>query len=213
MRTTAIAVTDPALNATLTRSYQYSPDGNITNKSTEHGNYAYQYDALSRLTDAINPTLLAESYTYDDLGNRLTSAETSNPWNYNANNALLDSDNSTFQYDSNGNMTQKSDVVETLIFTFDIGNRLKSIMDNAAVTIATYNYDPFGRRLWREVDGVRTYFLYSDEGLIGEYDAAGTEIKTYGYTPNSTWSTDPLFQKSAGVYTGITTIIWAPRRR
>ncbi|HDH04647.1 MAG TPA: hypothetical protein ENH01_02890 [Nitrospirae bacterium] len=39
------------------------------------------------------------------------------------------------------------------------------------------------------------YRIFSEEGLIGEYDARGTEIKTYGYAPDSTWSTDPMFQK------------------
>jgi RHS repeat-associated protein len=54
--------------------------------------------------------------------------------------------------------------------------------------------------LWKEVDGTRTYFLYSDEGLVGEYDASGNELRTYGYMPGSTWTTDVLFQKSNGVY-------------
>ncbi len=66
--------------------------------------------------------------------------------------------------------------------------------------ISSYYYDPFGRRLWKEVSGVRTYYHYSDEGLIGEYDAAGVEIKTYGYKPGSTWTTDPLFMKVGSDY-------------
>ena len=69
-----------------------------------------------------------------------------------------------------------------------------------SAVIAEYYYDPFGRRLWKEVDGVRTYFLYSDEGLIGEYDAAGGEIKAYGWKPGSTWGTDPLFMKVVTEY-------------
>jgi len=36
--------------------------------------------------------------------------------------------------------------------------------------IAEYYYDLFGRRLWKKVDGVGTYFHYADEGLVGEYD-------------------------------------------
>lgn len=66
--------------------------------------------------------------------------------------------------------------------------------------IAEYYYDPFGRRLWKEVTGVRTYFHYSDEGLVGEYDGTGAEIKTYGYKPGSTWTTDPLFIKENNQY-------------
>jgi RHS repeat-associated protein len=59
---------------------------------------------------------------------------------------------------------------------------------------------PCGRRLWKDVDGIRTYFLYSDEGLIGEYDSTGNQIKTYGWSPNSIWGTDPLFLKINGYY-------------
>jgi len=66
--------------------------------------------------------------------------------------------------------------------------------------IASYYYDPFGRRLWKEVGGVRTYFHYADEGLIGEYDSTGNEIQTYGYKPGSTWATDPLFMKEGSSY-------------
>jgi len=43
-------------------------------------------------------------------------------------------------------------------------------------------------------------FLYSDEGLVGEYGVSGTEIKTYGYKPSSTWTTDPLFMKVGNDY-------------
>lgn len=66
--------------------------------------------------------------------------------------------------------------------------------------IASYYYDPFGRRLWKEVGGVRTYFHYSDEGLVGEYNASGIQAKAYGYKPDSTWGTDPLFMKEGGEY-------------
>ncbi|MCP4402177.1 MAG: hypothetical protein GY801_33350, partial [bacterium] len=50
------------------------------------------------------------------------------------------------------------------------------------------------------VDGVRTYFFYSDEGLIAEYDVSGTELRSYGYKSDSTWSTDPLWLKTGGQY-------------
>jgi RHS repeat-associated protein len=54
--------------------------------------------------------------------------------------------------------------------------------------------------LWKEVKGTRTNFHYSNEGLIGEYDRTGNEIKTYGYRPNSTWTTDPVFMKVGSEY-------------
>ncbi len=54
--------------------------------------------------------------------------------------------------------------------------------------------------MWKEIGGTRTYFWYSDEGLVGEYDAVGTEIRTYGWKPGTIWSTDPLFMKQGAKY-------------
>ncbi len=86
---------------------------------------------------------------------------------------------------------------------YNIENRLTEVWNGEVGTgslIASYYYDPFGRRLWKEVGGVRTHFHYAEEGLIGEYDAVGDELRTYGYKPESTWTTDPLFMKEAGQY-------------
>ncbi len=88
-------------------------------------------------------------------------------------------------------------------YVYNIENRLTEVWDGevgSSSLIASYYYDPFGRRLWKEVSGVRTHFHYTDEGLIGEYDAVGNELRTYGYKPGSTWTTDPLFMKEAGQY-------------
>ena len=140
-----------------------------------------------------------EGYTYDDLGNRLTSDAVAGSWDYNLNNELQGYDATTFVHDANGNMTNKNQSGRNMGYIYDEADRLVEVKENGA-TIATYYYDPFGRRLWKKVDGDTTYFLYSDEGLIGEYDATGTEIRSYGYTLGSQWTTNPLFVKSAGTY-------------
>jgi RHS repeat-associated protein len=41
------------------------------------------------------------------------------------------------------------------------------------------------------------YFYYADEGLIGEFDVTGNSVRLYGYAPDTTWTTDPLYQKSS----------------
>ena len=43
------------------------------------------------------------------------------------------------------------------------------------------------------MDGVITRYLYSNEGLIAEYDNNGNIQKTYGWMPNGVWGTDPLY--------------------
>ena len=50
------------------------------------------------------------------------------------------------------------------------------------------------------MDGVRTYYHYSAEGLVAEADASGTITKTYGYKPGSSWTLDPLFMEEGGEY-------------
>ena len=200
MRVTNIEARDPGDNQQLNYAYTYDKVDNITAKQTEHGDYGYQYDALYRLTDTDNPDQADEGFTYDGVGNRLTSAATTGDWTYNINNELEGYDTTTFQYDANGNMIEKNVGGTITRFFYNLEDRLERVEDGSGTVIATYYYDPFGRRLWKEVGGTRTCFHHSDEGLVGEYDAAGTEIKTYGWKPGSTWSTDPLFMKVGGQY-------------
>jgi hypothetical protein len=75
--------------------------------------------------------------------------------------------------------------------------------DATGLIQADYGYDPFGRRLWKTVDNITTYFQYADEGLIGEFDASGAAIRTYGYLPGSS---TPLFLRQDETY------YWLPHR-
>ncbi|MCP4397207.1 MAG: hypothetical protein GY801_07900, partial [bacterium] len=83
---------------------------------------------------------------------------------------------------------------------YNAQDRVVKVDDVNGNTVSEYFYDPFGRRLWKEVGGTRTFFFYADEGLVSEYDAAGNEIRAYGYRPDSIWTTDPLWLKQGGEY-------------
>ncbi len=201
MRTTGIDVADPGQNEVLNYSYAYDRMDNITSKATEHGDYGYTYDDLYRLTDADNPVQSDEAFTYDNVGNRLTAAsDSATEWTYNENNELTGHDDVTYDYDLNGNMIEKNAGGVITRFFYNVEDRLERVEDGSGNVIASYYYDPFGRRLWKDVSGTRTCFHYSDEGLVGEYDATGSVIKTYGWKPGSTWSTDPLFMKVDSEY-------------
>ena len=147
-----------------------------------------------------NPAEDDEAFTYDAVGNRLTAADVDGDWTYNQNNELETVDDAVYSYDNNGNMIEKTVAGVKTKFFYNTEDRLQWVEDDLGNVIASYYYDPFGRRLWKEVSGVRTYFQYADEGLVGEYDTAGAEIKTYGWKPGSTWSTDPLFMKVGAEY-------------
>jgi len=200
MRVKSITAKDPGQNDLLNYLYTYDKVDNITQKATEHGSYDYGYDDLYRLTSTDNPDFDDDTFTYDAVGNRLTSADTTGDWTYNQNNKLGGYDDVSYVYDDNGNMTQKTVGGVVTKFFYNTEDRLSEVRDGSDNLIASYYYDPFGRRLWKEVGGIRTYFHYADEGLIGEYDSTGNEIKAYGYKPGSTWTTDPLFMKEGSSY-------------
>lgn len=200
-----------AVNSSLMhREYEYDAVGNVVSKDTEHGLYTYQYDALHRLTEATNPSvdIANEQFSYDKLGNRITdSVNNGIALEYNNNNELTKIDSIVPVYNANGHMTEKPWSTTNTVpqkYTYDATNRLKEIKNYNQDTIAEYYYDPFGRRLWKDVTEdttvVRTYYMYSKEGLIAEFDANGDEICSYGYVPGSTWTTNPLFQKRNGSY-------------
>jgi RHS repeat-associated protein len=199
-RTKTISVSTFGGQQLLTRDYTYSAVGEILTKQTEHGTYTYTYDAVSRLTNADNPNIPDEPFTYDKLSNRLAAAIANGNMVYDLNNELINVGGTTITHDANGSMVNNPAEAEPHKFFYDVTHRLKRIENESSVELASYYYDPFGRRLWKEVDGVTTYYLYSDEGLIGEYDQNGAEIKTYGYLPGTDWSTNPLFQQSHGSY-------------
>ena len=182
--------------------YRYTHDraDNITQKATEHGEYKYTYDDLYQLTGAINPKSDDELFVYDKVGNRLEDAKTKGRWEYNGGNELLRAGPTAFEYDAAGNTIEKAETEKTTRYLYNLENRLEKITNKSGETVAVYYYDPFGRRLYKEVDGQRTYFLYTDEGLSGEYNHKGKAIKTYGYKPGSTWTTDPLFMKIGRQY-------------
>ncbi len=105
----------------------------------------------------------------------------------------------TYACDANGNLTAKTSASEDWVYSYNVQNRLVRVEEDDLL-VAEYGYDPFGRRLWKEVDGERTYFLYSDEGLVAEYDDTGNELRSYGWQPNSLWTTNPLWLKEGEDY-------------
>jgi RHS repeat-associated protein len=198
MRLEAISAEDVSAGTVLDHQIAYSPAGDVSQRITEHGDYLYHYDLLHQLTDAHNAVLTDEAYTYDPLGNRLSAAGVGGLIDHNLNNELVQYGDTSFEYDPNGNLTRSLSPSQDVRFIYDIKDRLVRIERADGTVLAEYYYNPFGRRLWKDVLGVRTHYFYADEGLIGEYDAGGDEVKTYGYVPDSEWTTDPLFQEVGG---------------
>ncbi|AZZ92956.1 hypothetical protein EUZ85_20370 [Hahella sp. KA22] len=204
---------DPASNVIMRAVYGYDGAGNITNLSTDHGDYTYGYDNLNRLESVdypqSTPELTDQAYTYDAAGNRLSRKSGSNDaevvteeLEYNDANQLVRQGEVYYHYDANGHLISKgADATgenPEYRYIYSADERLVRVESGAGTVIAEYGYDPFGRRLWKEVAGERTYFLYNFSGLMAEYDASGNLLKEYHYLPTSTWMSDPLFMREKG---------------
>jgi large repetitive protein len=107
--------------------------------------------------------LRAITATYDPVGNRLTKNENGVITNYpyDDNDRLLTEGGYAYTYDANGNMMQKKIGTAAVNYYYNPENRLIKVEDDLTKTvIAEYGYDPFGRRLWKDVGRTRTYFFY-----------------------------------------------------
>ena len=129
--------------------YAYDNAGNRTAKTNYLNSITeqYTYDPLYQLTQVTQGTATTESYSYDAVGNRLSSLGMS-PYAYNSSNELTSTPAATFAYDGNGNRLTKVDSSGTTTYNWDFENRLKSTtLPTGAVT---FTDDPFGHAVLRE---------------------------------------------------------------
>ena len=152
-------------------SYLYDSVGNRTSMTDSYGTSTYQYDDVYRLTNATHPQLYnpTETLTYDPVGNRLTS-HLSGDYVYDNLNRLLEDGSYTYSYDNNGNLTGKVDKATsaTTTYQYDGGDRLTQVA--TPTDIVLYQYDGFGRRISKSVNGVVTKYVYDREDILFEFD-------------------------------------------
>ena len=229
IRPTVLTNTYSKRQELTTRSRTDTPPGLTSTVTAEYG-----YDDESRLTQAVTDTggLLGtdtETFTLDGVGNRTAHSKILGSWDYDANNRLTEKgllDKTTYAYDDAGSLTQKTQGGIATNYVYDSQHRLVEVKGTGGNPIARYGYDPMGRRIWKEAyrnqDGaplaqaLRSYYLYSDEGLIAESQqpitpplpvgegwgegvtaTAPPKITTqYGPKPDSEFTTATLFVKT-----------------
>jgi RHS repeat-associated protein len=148
-------------------TYTYDGNGNLKTRKDDNNHITtYTYDDASRLTQitgqdpdgAGSATSPVSTYTYDVNGNRLT------------------------MIDPNGNATQTAGDGKTT-YTYDRGNRLKTIAYSDSTPGVTYNYDPVGNRSSMvDGSGTVTYMYDTNDRLLSV--ARGTNTFSYTYDPN-----------------------------
>ncbi|HSD17233.1 MAG TPA: RHS repeat-associated core domain-containing protein [Thermomonas sp.] len=179
----AQSVDGTVLNLTTT----FDANGNVSaitdGTATARQTRSMVYDQLDRLTSTTSPMFGTASYVYDTLDNLKQvnvsggTGARNHYYCYNANNQLefvrsgsnCSSSPSiiNISYDVQGNLLQKTGTSGGT-YTFDYGNRLRTVVAPAAPTLTyNYRYDAGGRRVRQDVAGASLkYSYYSNDGLV-----------------------------------------------
>jgi RHS repeat-associated protein len=95
------------------------------------------------------------------VGNRLTmkTDDEEYKYSYNANNQLLSENENTYEYDQDGNLISRSTDEDLVTFSYNGANKLV-LAEFEDESYASYSYDAFGRRVyreemsWKDLDGI-----------------------------------------------------------
>ena len=172
-----------AYNAVGNRISVKDPNGNVT---------IYEYDALNRVTQKIDPLENTWSYTYDLAGNRLTTTDAKNQtvqYTYDAGGQLTEIDypgtdpDIAFTYNLNGQRLTMTDGLGTTNWTYDDLNRPVSINDAFNKTVG-YDYDAVGNRIELTYpDGKTVAYAYDDVNQLTGVTDWDNQQTTYAYDP------------------------------
>ncbi|MEG2466818.1 MAG: RHS repeat-associated core domain-containing protein [Comamonas sp.] len=218
-RPASIQIKNSSDQILASRSYQYDKAGNITQIHSDLGITQYGHDNLDRLTRA-SPDhnlqslgLPTEMYSYDAVGNRVSSAHQPGSWSYNQDNQMVRYPGKTLfdqnpaidtqvTYTAQGHTQKESGSQGGKTYSYNAAERLVKY-ESSQGTQAAYRYDPFGRRISKHVTqgsspAQITYFVYAEQALMGELDKEGRPARAYGFNPiagqKGLWSTDPIWQ-------------------
>jgi RHS repeat-associated protein len=157
-------------------SYTYDPAGNRTGKTNYLNGVTsnYTYDPLYQLTQVTQGGNTTESYSYDAVGNRLSSPNLAS-YQYNASNELTASSFGSYQYDANGNSIVDA---QGRTFNWDFENRLIEAT-NPGIGTTAFKYDPFGRRIQKSGPLGTINYFYDGANALEEVDNSGNILARY----------------------------------
>jgi RHS repeat-associated protein len=164
---------------TSTITIAYNSAGQSTALTLPTGvSVGYTYDAASRLTAITyrqGATVLGNlTYEYDVSGNvtkvggtfaRTVLPQVTASLTYDASNRLTQNGTTTLTYDDNGNLMDDG----SQRYSWDARDQLASI--NSSEITASFEYDGFGRRIRKTVNGVTTEILYDVLNAVQELSA------------------------------------------
>ncbi|TDX51147.1 RHS repeat-associated core domain-containing protein [Orenia marismortui] len=157
-------------------SYNYDQVSNIKSIVSSTGRTNYNYDKLNRLTGVTYSDGENIYYSYDAMGNRtrMTTAQGTTSYSYNQLNQLVSAGSINYQYDAEGKLIQKTDGSETFTYSYNAYDRLAQVTKNNT-ELASYAYDPMGRRVSVTEDGQQRDYLWDGNSLLATYIGTSME--------------------------------------
>jgi len=164
-------------------AYTLDAAGNRTAKTDELAGVTsnYTYDKIYELTQVMQGANTTESYSYDPVGNRLSSLGVPS-YTVNSSNELTGTSNASYTYDQNGNTTSKTDSTGTTSYTWDFENRLTGVTLPGTGGTVTFKYDPFGRRIEKTSPTTTSIFAYDGYNVAETVNGSGSEVASYTQT-------------------------------
>jgi RHS repeat-associated protein len=159
-------------------TYTVDNPGNRTSKTDLQAGVttSYGYDNIYQLLSATSGS--TEGYTYDPVGNRLSSTGVPS-YSYNNSNELTSNSNTTYGYDLNGNALTKNDSTGITTYGWDFENRLMSVTLPGSGGTVQFRYDPFGRRIYKSSTNGTSVFAYDGDNFVEETNASGSPLARY----------------------------------
>jgi RHS repeat-associated protein len=178
----------------LTRQYGYSADGWLAEQSVSHnhrrlfssryeydrvgnllkredsrlGVHSYRYDPLRRIVEHLAPQGRLERYLTDPAGDLLRTKTSTDGGTWRREGQF---EGAAYRFDRVGNLVERSDGTGALELVWDANRRLVETRTRGNTT--RYGYDPLGRRIFKESDGLRTLFFWDGHVFAGEMTLRG----------------------------------------
>ncbi len=162
-------------------SYTYDAAGNRTSETALPSNVtsSYSYDPAYQLTQVMQGSTKTEAYTYDPVGNR--TYQPGAPYTYNSSNEMLSREGAPYTYDANGNTLSHTSGSNVTTYTWDFENRLTGVTLPSSEGTVSYQYDPFGRRIYSGNPSGTTIYVYDGDNIAEELNATGAVQERYTY--------------------------------
>jgi RHS repeat-associated protein len=172
------AVTHGQDRLTLTQ-YDYDAVGNLTLRQDSHyGHDQYVYDPMGRILAHTDPLGYIQPLLNDPAGDRLGAmkirTEDGQRWGDWRREGRF-TDLVDYQFDRAGNLVCRIEGAKRLDLGWDANQRLavtrRSLAheDESQDLVTVYGYDPFGRRLFKETSGRRTWFGWDGDALAFDH--------------------------------------------